>query len=62
MLDSIIIALTIITSIAGIIIAAWSYVDTHRIQSHQEFLIQRKIEHKEAQERFKEGTRLGKRD
>lgn len=62
MLDTIIIALTIISSIAGLIFAAWSYIDTNRMRSHQEFLVETKQKSKEARERFKERTRLGKRD
>ncbi|HHX8572455.1 TPA: hypothetical protein ACVO35_001385 [Vibrio alginolyticus] len=61
MLNIIVVALTIISAIAGLIVAAWSYIDTQRVRSHQEFISERKEKRQEARERFKERTRLGKR-
>lgn len=61
MLDTIIIALSIIFALAGFVVATWSYIDTKRKFSHQQFLIEREIKIKEAVERFKERTRLGKK-
>lgn len=62
MLNTIIVVLTLIFSIAGLIVAAWSYSDTKRKYSHQKFLIEIKQDRKEANKHFKERTRLGKRD
>ncbi|MFA0053890.1 hypothetical protein [Vibrio echinoideorum] len=62
MLNIIITALTLIFSIAGLVVAAWSYSDTKRKYSHQEYLNEIEQDNKEADKRFKERTRLGKRD
>lgn len=61
MLNIIVVALTIISAIAGLIVAAWSYIDTQRVRSRQEFISERAEKHKEARERFKERSRLTKR-
>jgi hypothetical protein len=62
MLETIAVALTIIFSLAGFAVAAWSYTDTKRKFSHQQFLSDREIKRKEADERFNERTRLGKKN
>ncbi|NRF60932.1 hypothetical protein [Vibrio coralliilyticus] len=62
MLDIIVSSLTIIASIIGVGIAIWSYVDTKRRYTHQEFLKQIDQDNKEADIRFQKRTRLGKRD
>ncbi|EPW7001992.1 hypothetical protein ACWO06_001020 [Vibrio parahaemolyticus] len=62
MLDIIVSSLTIIAAVTGIGIAIWSYLDTKRRYSHQEFLKEIEQNNKDADKRFKERTRLGKRD
>ncbi|OCH13783.1 hypothetical protein A6E05_05610 [Aliivibrio sp. 1S165] len=62
MLSNIIISgITLFAVLAGLGIAIWSYLDTRRKFSHNEFIEDRKQQRKEAQERFKDKTRLGKR-
>ncbi|EJN6829096.1 hypothetical protein Q6U54_000721 [Vibrio vulnificus] len=62
MLNTIVIILTVFSAIAGLIVAAWSYIDTQRVLSHRKFLVEREEEHHQARNRFKERTRLGKKD
>lgn len=62
MLDIIVSSLTIIAAITGIVIGAWSYSDTKSKYSHQEFIKESEQDNEEADKRFKERTRLGKRD
>lgn len=61
MLNIIIVSLTIISTVLGLIVAAWSYIDTQRVRSQQEFISKRKEKRQEAKVRFKERTRLGKK-
>ncbi|MEZ8657723.1 hypothetical protein AB6D68_01275 [Vibrio cyclitrophicus] len=51
-----------IVVVATLIFAAWTYIDTKRKYSHQEFIADTKQKKQEAHKRFKERTRLGKRD
>lgn len=60
--DILISVITFIAVIATIIFSAWTYIDTKRKYSHQQFLEERKKDHKEARERFKKRTMLGKRN
>lgn len=61
MLASILIyGLTAIAVIATLIFAIWTFVDTRRKYSHQNFLISRHAKQLKAEERFKNKTRLRK--
>lgn len=53
-----IIILSIVIGIAGLAVTIWSFIDTKRLRSHQQFLEERKQKRKEAEERFKSRTRI----
>ncbi|MEZ9362772.1 hypothetical protein AB4175_23220 [Vibrio cyclitrophicus] len=61
MLDTLIIIISTITTILGLGVAIWSYMDTHKKYSHKEHLNDIEKKRKEAEERFKEKTRLDKK-
>lgn len=61
MLNIIVIILTFIFTVLGLVVATWSYIDTKRILSQQEFISDREKKRQEAKERFKSRTRLGKK-
>ncbi|EKO3388749.1 hypothetical protein OMA37_000512 [Vibrio fluvialis] len=63
MLSTIIISgLTFIAVIATLIFSVWTFVDTKRRYSHQQFLKNIEQDRIEADKRFKKRTRLGKSD
>ncbi|NOH95327.1 hypothetical protein [Vibrio sp. 99-70-13A1] len=60
--DILINGITFIVVVATLIFAVWTYIDTKRQYSHQEFIADTTQKKQEAHKRFKERTRLGKRD
>ncbi len=60
MITLVIYAVTILAILATAIFSIWTYVDTNRKYSIQDFTESRKIKNLEAEKRFKDKTRLGK--
>jgi len=53
--------ITFIAVIATLIFSVWTYIDTKRKYSHDQFIQEREQKRKEADERFKKRTRLGRK-
>lgn len=62
LVDFLIGVLSFIAIAATLAFSVWTYIDTKRKYSHEKFSERRKQEHKEARERFKKRTKLGKRN
>ncbi|ROO49144.1 hypothetical protein EDB56_11366 [Vibrio crassostreae] len=62
LIDILISGITFIAITSTLIFSAWTYIDTRRKYSLHEFFANTKQKRKEARERFKERTRLEKRD
>ncbi|CDT91357.1 hypothetical protein VDIAB_230056 [Vibrio diabolicus] len=60
MISLVIYGITILAIIATAIFSIWTYVDTNRKYSMEDFTESRKIKNLEAENRFKDKTRLGK--
>lgn len=60
MLDIIITIVSIVGAILGIGVAIWSFFDTKRKYSYEQFAEERKKKREDADKRFKERSRVGK--
>lgn len=60
MLNLLVQAITFFAVVATIVFTIWTYIDTRRKYSTQEFIKTRKFKYKKAEKRFKNKTRLGK--
>ena len=57
-----IITLTIVAVLATLMFSIWTYIDTKRKYSHEQFIEERKQDHIDAREHFRKRTSLGKKN